>query len=421
LAQHAFRVRRQAAHAALERQIERQESTMKQMASIFLRFSDDMMQSEFAKLDADLMQKLQQSMKHIVTLVKDMDDGDNDSDSDRPSKEVRPSMSAHPARDVVLLPAVDGDSMCQQKAPESSQGRADEPNAPMNHAVQGNSASTTKVTLVNSNPPAIANVFGNGWPGHPPPVYTTLRDMGIDHQISFHALSLKVIHFALQRAYFTLLESVDISTGLVHSMFQFSLARHSRQDILFTIRWFLGPGHAEMYRLAIAPFGPPPAMEIPPIPILNPIVDTEALENLDGRHSRVSFAEQPFLNSNSVVTYLLSKGIRIVDDDTLEWPASIGNTFAPVQAPPQHSSDPSKYSTFLSADTFFPSGHVQDLGTSSRLSSVQMGRISQSLLFRSLSDISVCLAFGPGFRTECLDRAISASIIDDNEMPQLRG
>ncbi|KAH8890543.1 hypothetical protein GQ53DRAFT_179440 [Thozetella sp. PMI_491] len=253
------------------------------------------------------------------------------------------------------------------------------------------------------------NVFGNGWTGDLPLPYTASRAMGRGRALPNESISSKLVHLTLQRGYIALKDAGAVLGETAHHSFCFSLSRHSREELLFNMRWFLGPGYSELHHLARASFGGVTKMLPAQLPSLDPIVDLAALQPTGIRFPP---EQSPFLNANEVETYLRSKNVYQVDENILEISMETRDP-GPLLLPQLDKTISKGPAGFLDLDLFFPS--TERLPTSERNGPMSHGttsiRIFQSLLLHHLSETSVCLAYGFGYRKEELEQAILASSV----------
>ncbi len=96
---------------------------------------------------------------------------------------------------------------------------------------------------------------------------------------------------------------MDLSTGLVNHQFGFALRQHSREELLFSLRWYLGPGISELYHLAQAAIHASSDQIHTYPPILHLAVDADALEAEAIDKPVRSHFPYPFLNANDIDTY----------------------------------------------------------------------------------------------------------------------
>jgi hypothetical protein len=209
----------------------------------------------------------------------------------------------------------------------------------------------------------IFKTFGNGWTGDlPKPYYRFPESVGNIASSTRDSLCLSIVEYTLHRAYAVLLHTVDPTENSVMQIFGFSLRKHSREELLFNLRWFLGPGYAHLNKLAgIIPYGAgSPAGDIPS---LDPTVDADARSHAESSGSPPISGLPRFMSANDIVLYLSTMKARSIEADILELTVEDDHKVW----------------------------------------------ISKPLFFEELSTISVCLTYRPAFQAEYLSRVIIAS------------
>jgi hypothetical protein len=245
------------------------------------------------------------------------------------------------------------------------------------------------------------NVFGNGWFGRVATSFTDAQHLRLPPSSAF-PFAAQLVQTTLQIAYRELAEAPP------PPLFAYSLRHHDRAELLFNIRWFLGPGSAEVHRLGGVSFATSASAAVfaearGRIGDLSLAVDVDAVQDLVERTEALAL-EEPFLNANTVEMYLRQKGIRYLDAGQAAETRASGTSdplgdaargLAEASVPPSSTSAPRNLFSF---DAFFPEREP-------------VAALSKHLLLRNLADISVCLASGPGYRRTHLDQAIAASVV----------
>lgn len=232
-------------------------------------------------------------------------------------------------------------------------------------------------------------------PSHP------LQSINLYSEYSRSAVSIELIRCTLNLAYNVLHNAVDLSTGLVANMFGLSLQSHSKEQLLSKLLWLLGPGSSILGEFAN--FDPAISSQ-----------ESETSEQIPA-FDIVSYTSDPSLiNAEGVVSWLDSIGVRRIDEDTLEVP--IWNQATP---PDVGGVVPGLFHgrySFLNADVFFSPTRSPirkekaELTKSSKDSTAACTtRISQSVLFRYLSEVSVCLNTGVAYHRQHLVQLVMAS------------
>lgn len=385
-----------------EQQIRRLEETIQRISSAFLGLADTMLQSNTAIADPSLMEELGRTTENIADLARSLDDGQESETS--PAAEV-PMVEAAITTMIASLPP----------APRSAGRPTGSPIA------QAPSLNT--------------NIFGNGWFGQVASNFPHLAECTVAPlpSVSDFPLAMKIIIATIQVGYHALFETIqlpgDSSRMIVNRVFNYSLRYHSAEEIMFNLRWFLGPGQQETHRLGNISFVTGPFAHIYREALKShrrvgefvPAIDDDAFREVAPARGAVSESvvvtdEDAYVNANAVERYLWEKGIWFVgNDDVIEVPASVVESMpargaaAPVgsrQGGRQGGrSQAPKPWNFFNFNSFF----IGDRPPSPGASSV---RVSQTKLLRSLVGTAVCLASGPGYERRLIDEAIKAALVE---------
>lgn len=233
------------------------------------------------------------------------------------------------------------------------------------------------------------NLFGNGWLGYSPVSHISPSQYKASTEGRLDSpLSVQIAVTAIRAAYDDLWSTTDISTPVIRQKFGYVLQYRTREEVLFKLRWCLGPGIAEIGRLAMAPF--------------------DELLGLDTENgSGYSVGEGAFMgpevsavdrkgyirNANYVAKWIRQHTLTEVDHDILELDLDV---FTPRQ---------DGHLNGYTAQGFF------DYPQERRLRVVQPVRVSKSLFLRNMSDIGFCLHIGPAFGDAELERVIQKSTL----------
>ncbi|KAL6823477.1 hypothetical protein V8C40DRAFT_266999 [Trichoderma camerunense] len=406
---HAKRVTELARHAT---RINHLEATLEKLGNTFIQLADELLGSSLPNVDPALGHKIHLSLQNALSLIKENADAATSFDMAERSSTLPPQQ-----QEV----AVDSKEANSIHAPRGRVGglhnhtelciesRAE--NILISDATTAHHQSTIRNIFANCEPSnyfslSSANVFGNGWM-QVPRVIESLNSHGSVNQSRQVSMSLMVVSSALYYAYRSLLESFDSSNHI----FRYALNIHSREELLFNLRWFLGPGNGEMYRLASVTFNTLPLNWPSEVPSLQSMVDSEIISDVNGLAPNHPANEGSFLNADQVTSYLNLESLRYVRDDVLELiidDSNYGRFGSGLSG--EYSKIPP---CFLNADLFFPSAAGErssrdDITMAMRKSSIF---ISKSALFKNVSSISLCLSYGIGFRKDYLEGALLASII----------
>ncbi|KAL5085884.1 hypothetical protein Trisim1_009798 [Trichoderma cf. simile WF8] len=351
------------------------------MAGGIIELADQLLQSKAAKLDPDLMQTLRTCLRRNLTLVNT--GIPEQVESDRAPAADRDS---NPPDKLLAITGSDPDPDIQ--------------------------ATCNGVGEHNYNPP-VQNVLGNGWMGHFPLPNggASVGGLGLTRQNSQpDSLSINIIHFAMRRAYFALVAAGSPAHSLALWAFKSSLQQRSREEVLLTLRWVLGPGHATLHQLAKRPLQALDAPRNVPT-LLHPLIDDAAMQSFKDLYPQET---EPFLSAQDVHELLVYNGLRYIDNDVLELFVQIDTDGRwvmpfPEVRPIRQPSD------FLNPHVFFPSSRATTRsqgGAASRFPMMTHIYISQSTFLYHLSSFTVCLAHGPAFVRACVQQVIKASLID---------
>ncbi|PON27768.1 hypothetical protein TGAM01_v203536 [Trichoderma gamsii] len=406
---HARRVTELARHA---NRIYHLEATLEKLGNTFIQLADELLGSSLPNVDPALGQKIHLLLQNALSLIKENVDVAASYDMAERSNPLPPQQQEAAAdfKDASSIQAhrgrVEGLHNHTELCIESRAG-----NLLISDATAAHHQSTIGDILANCEPSncfnlSSENVFGNGWM-QIPRVVESLNLHGSVNQSRQVSMSLMVVSSSLYYAYHSLLESFDSS----NTIFRYALNIHTREELLFNLRWFLGPGNGEMYRLASATFNTLPLNWPSEVPSLQPMINSEIISDVDGLGPNHPANEGAFLNADQVTSYLNLESLRYVRDDVLELiiDDSIYSGFGSGLSG-EYFKNPS---CFLNADLFFPSAtggrsSRDNISMAMRKSSIF---ISKSALFKNVSNISLCLSYGPGFRKDYLEGALSASII----------
>ncbi|KKP00114.1 hypothetical protein THAR02_07795 [Trichoderma harzianum] len=391
------------------------EATLEKLGNTFIQLADELLGSSLPNVDPALGHKIHLSLQNALSLIKENADAAASYDM------AERSSTLPPQQQEVAVDSKEANSIhapcgrvggLHNHAELCIESRAE--NILISDATTAHHQST-KTTIrnifANCEPSncfslSSANVFGNGWM-QVPRVLESLNSHGSVNQSRQISMSLMLVSSALYYAYRSLLGSFDSS----NSIFRYALNNHPREELLFNLRWFLGPGNGELYRLASATFNTLPLNWPSEVPSLQPMIDSEIISDVNGLAPNHPANEGAFLNADQVTSYLNLESLRYVRDDVLEliiddsnyggFGSGLSGEYSKISA------------SFLNADLFFPSAAGErssrdDISMAMRKSSIF---ISKSALFKNVSSIALCLSYGIGFRKDYLERALLASII----------
>ncbi|KAF7561460.1 hypothetical protein G7046_g2685 [Stylonectria norvegica] len=437
-AQNVFRKRRQAAEAAQGQRLRRLEEVVEEMSSVFMSFVDEMLQTEAVKKDSGLVGSLRRSTARILTLVNEVvgpeeeDPNKVDEDPSQDHEDVREDMvlDAHVEAEMPetkmaassasppsysspsSLPSaesVERDIMWEHEPsnqPLQLYSKAFEAKTPLEVSIlTGSPLPVSLDDLYTKPPPLSPQIFGDGWstvrlpPPPPYPYAARAEDWDPQPPLAPESFAFRLAKASLATAYLVLsrTQHPPIPLSEEHRIFGSSLQYRSREDLLVKLRWLLGPGTQDIYRVANMPYGRY-GEHLFSRDDLSPEFD--GLKTPDIPPAGQSPAVTRFLSVVGVEKQLLALGARIVDAETLE---------LNINSPAPHDFEPSEpvaaqseswsFVDFFSPDQLRPKPNVLTM------------RLSMSQLVTNLSQRAVCLMRGPGFPRDELAGAIEASII----------
>ncbi|KAF4331545.1 hypothetical protein FBEOM_14710 [Fusarium beomiforme] len=374
-AQRILKARRQQEVAEKDALISHLEATVDKLAVMHLDLIDEFLRSETLHRNTQFTQQLRDSIENTLHLMnrsaieKKPVGLDNNIDIAVNSLQPAPSpvlnIEAFSAGSAVENPNSEHALTAEDCAPTvdtADKGRSRK----RRHTEQAEQKGLAPGSLPNDQSfQTIFNTFGNGWTSDLPEPYFRLRaSLGNNASSTRDSLGLSIAEYTLYHAYVVLLHTVDPTENSVVQIFGFSFRKHSREELLFNLRWFLGPGYAHINKLAgilthdaDSPVGN--------IPLLHPGVGADARSEAESLGSSPVSGLPHFMSANDVAVYLSSMKARSVDADVIELT-------------------------------------VQD---------DYKVRISKPLFLDKVSNISACLSHGPGFRAEYLPQVIVSSSI----------
>jgi hypothetical protein len=210
------------------------------------------------------------------------------------------------------------------------------------------------------------------------------------------AVSVELVRWTLNFSYCVLQDATDVSNGLAASMFGLSLQTYSREQLLSKLVWSMGSGSSVLKDFAVTDPGA--------------LLKTKSSDFLAVEFNTVNPRnEAPLINADDIVKWMVSIGVRRISEDILEVPMSNQAKLDGINSAPGYSKG--QYS-FLKADLFFSPTQSKiatdnpEMPTISRVGSIL---ISQSILFRNLSNAGVCLSSGIAYRRQHLAKIVMAS------------
>lgn len=168
------------------------------------------------------------------------------------------------------------------------------------------------------------DVIGDSWLGQNPISVIDRRLIANERGRREHggSFGLKLLQSTLDIAYSYLLGESNASAAVATQMFRFALLHHSREEILFKMRWFLGPGLQYMSNLGNAFIMPEDIEDLwDSFFVLSPSVDKDAVKEIGA-----GAISSLFLSAFGVEEYLKSRGAIYEDNDTIIMKVQIATT-----------------------------------------------------------------------------------------------
>ncbi|KAL5320837.1 hypothetical protein ACEPPN_011647 [Leptodophora sp. 'Broadleaf-Isolate-01'] len=361
-AQEAFRLRKLAATRSLEDKIESLQACVRDMSTIFLELSDSMIQSDVLHQDPAIGQNLISATSKFISLAKTAVD-DLEDTADVASEEIIKASDRETAHSQPQPPSMTSPRLLNKQRPASAFPAAD-------FSVPEDFNPVPETLLKKE-------IFGNGWFGLQPEILSKLSTTNAtDMSRLDSSFSVTLLQTTLSIAYECLMDTTGTYYPITKDMYQFALLYHSREELLFNLRWFLGPGLPTLRALGRAVFGYNSSLSMQYLnavssgmepKILNPLVDALALVE-----AQKKFPIVQYLNAFDVEDYIISKGAFHIDRDVICLRVSEDDRFSQAK-----SGSPTQY--YNSTRTEYPdetSSYAPRLAenpiSSSRVSSTSM-------------------------------------------------
>ncbi|KAH8899179.1 hypothetical protein GQ53DRAFT_741274 [Thozetella sp. PMI_491] len=384
------------------------------MSSEFLAFADQALASDTFRLDRPLVQRLRAAMDRLASLASEVAEPTVETAVGHTRHHVA---SARPGEPKAAKPVLEARAL-------EPRGGVPLGEVPPNGV--HSEASTTPGDI-----PLSPNIFGNGWLDRIPAL---MRDPDLSHLpgADVHPLGIKLVRIVHRIAYYGLSGSLGIPPDVIQRLFGYSLRYHTKEELLFNARWFLGPGSHELYRLANASFFSGRSTRVAlsaaraELNLLDPAVERDAVQDFGTVSSDDDLiAAHPFLNAAEVDTYLRGMGVRAAGADIMELaipkrePESPGSGDAGrIQIGRQLEDDMGGggEDLFGLVEYFDASDKIATMGSATEEHAATRGatmKVSRCQLMKNLVCISVCLASGPGFRRAWIDQALAAAAVKE--------
>ncbi|KAM0424233.1 hypothetical protein ACHAPT_010605 [Fusarium lateritium] len=429
-AQNIFRRRRQAAEAAQAKRVRRLEEVVEEMSSIFMAFVDEVLESEaVVRSQPVLVGSLRRSMARILKLAHEVvgpDDGcegvmmsalpTREKDDEEEEEEMEVERDEEPATRSTSEPSSNSpDSNDDTTTSDSSQSSAltvppktPQPNIILSDHPFLKPSPPPQPFAFTPSTPLPPHIFGNGWLGTTPasPIRTIDFVPSPSSPLSQDSFTYRLARASLTVAYLYLSNDPHIRsvTAPEARLFSNPLRGRARDEMLTRLRWLLGPGRPEMYRVVDLPYG-----RYGPHVYSRAELNPQTVEDVgwpwpsQPAGSHLSHLSR-FFSIIGVEKQLLALGARVIDHETLE----LNLTSAPfahcLTGPGEE--QPESWS-FVNCFSF----PAQQQPKPKPRSEVAMVRLSAGKLVSSLALRAVCLMRGPGFPRDEIGSAIEEAII----------
>ncbi|KAE9381655.1 hypothetical protein N431DRAFT_551707 [Stipitochalara longipes BDJ] len=411
-AQITYRNRKDAATKALEQRVLFLEESLEEIGNDFVNFTESMLKAEAIQQNPEILQDLLMTTSKITRLARSAAPEPPEATKDEKIENFRSS-----AREEIFS--------AKERLP----------------SIRPMPSGKSNIVASNQTAPSFPlpgnDIFGNGWFNLKPSV-AHLSIGGASQSDPNGDFAIKLIEKTLNMAYYSLLEyRHDSSSSLVMRMCRYALLYHSMDEILFNLRWFLGPGLLAMQSLCSANFGFDHTLSAQSFnasasgneaKVLSPFVDAQALVESSNKIPRLAF-----MNALDVEEYLKSKGAVHLDQDIVQIRIQGSSEVEGIEKPLlnfDHSR--SKFDSLGDDEYFDPTLAPLEQNmfgmpeltpvdsyftpnsspTQFQIEPVQSRTISicRSSLLENLARNSLCLGTGPAYPRASVDIAIESAI-----------
>ncbi|KAK2021797.1 hypothetical protein LX32DRAFT_699144 [Colletotrichum zoysiae] len=312
-AQKTFQARRQETHKAREERLVSLEAMVDHMGHAFSELADYIISSEACKEDSGMLGKLAAATAQVLALSRRSHDREPGDELFGPEQDPAPLAQQNELRSDTVHP----------RQPATSSAETDlalHTGTISSNQYWSDRDSATEPYDVST----IQNPFGNGWFGRLPRLPGGLQfstgPLWLDHD----SFAFRLLISTLQTAYWTLVNDTEDSTALSNYKFRFAFLYHDRQELQFNLRWFLGPGIAEVHLLMERNTAAKASIAIGNGGLLNAGVDLAAAaaenlpDSLDAGFVGSRAVYELFATVKDVDEHLKQRGVRHVDSDIIE-------------------------------------------------------------------------------------------------------
>lgn len=426
------------------------EATIDRLNASFLELADSVIVSEAYKKDPGVLQKLIATTRQVVALAQvnnesestavssiltDVVDAHTNTSRELESPDYTPALNQHNIT-VALRPQHKWLSISNDLQVQLPQTRADTP--------------------PKSRFTGLENPFGNGWVSKLPQVLEVVSKRS-SVKVDQNSFGFRLLQFTLQNAYWALFNATNANPNISESMFRFARPFHSKEELLYNIRWFIGPGRSDSHILMDKSLHDLDALLKDDENILDPMINIVAIEEMKLKQVYSPSSKLgTFFSVKEIEDYLGAKDARYIDQNTLEISVISPNPILEILSPDVQSKVTINGNTGLGIlNQSDETGEMQNLGLFSSpsdaatqfsyqypISNAEMPlsspnnyeqtpissassaqllpcgkyihrriRVQVQTLLHSLTDISVCLVKGPGYEQSVLETAITSAVI----------
>jgi hypothetical protein len=297
-AQVAYRNRKDEATKALEQRVALLEENLEEISNVFMNFTESILQADAIRRDPELIQNLFTATSRITHLAKTAAEEPIEIPKDGQGENY-----TRPSREK-LVPTIG--EQPRLTAPESSPGF--------------NSWATD--LMAPSSLLSERDILGNGWFGLKPSLSHLLPIRGASSSTSDGDFAFELVQTTLNLLYNSFIEYHNDPASIGMKICRLALLYHSREEILFNLRWFLGPGYLASRALCHAIYGFDRTLSVQSFntiafsneaKVFSPFIDAQALVE-----SSNEIPQHAFMNALDVEEYLVSKGAVHLDQDIVQ-------------------------------------------------------------------------------------------------------
>ncbi|KAH6959801.1 hypothetical protein BKA56DRAFT_624322 [Ilyonectria sp. MPI-CAGE-AT-0026] len=411
VAQHKFRLRRQAAATARDTRLRQLEDTVEELSYIFVDLMDEILRTEsVAKHHPALVSNVQKSAARFVALTNEIHAADGKS----PPKDSGLARH-HILADKSPASAASSESPKSDTTRVSSQPRVTLQVTPSSNLPPTHPTLTSASATLSETPTHIPAPASNSTPG----VFPRVEDIRIlkSPQALAPAGSFphRLVQTTLNEAYLVLHGAVQVPEIQFYRTFGQCLRSQSREQLLDNTRYMLRTSCKSYMTSAAEMFLGLPGFDATCTSSKRTETSHRATHQSSNKHYDIDTLD--FLSVFGVQKQLERLGARIIDLATME--ITIPGTTPPVQHHSNETNDLANGSQFLNNSTSFV-----DLVPVYQMEPAWPAfftmQLSIPILTMKLSEVAICFKEGPLYPKNDVAGAVQASVImvQDDEMQQ---